>query len=99
MMNLKFLMWMVSPKENPPHVKRSPSAAMVIADEGTIETFRGKTRCKSPLLGRQMSVFFELARYRVVKITRSCFEVALWTTKYTIVYPGSGPSLEVIAPL
>jgi hypothetical protein len=44
-----------------------------------------------------MSVFFALARYRVVKIEHSCFKVVLRTTKHTIVYPGSGPSLKVIA--
>jgi hypothetical protein len=36
-----------------------------------------------------------LARYQVVKIAHSCYEVVLRTTKYTLVYPGSGPSLEV----
>jgi hypothetical protein len=41
-------------------------------------------------------VFFAPARYRVVKIAHSSFEVVLRTTKHMI-YPGSGPSLEVIA--
>jgi hypothetical protein len=40
---------------------------------------------------------FTPARYRVVKIACSCSEVVLWTTKHTMVYPGSSPSLEVIA--
>jgi hypothetical protein len=40
---------------------------------------------------------FSLARYRVVKITRSYSEVVLRTTKHTIIYPGSDPSLKVIA--
>jgi hypothetical protein len=44
-----------------------------------------------------MSVFFSLVRYRVVKITHSYFKVVLRTTKHTIVYHGSGPSMEVIA--
>jgi hypothetical protein len=34
---------------------------------------------------------------RVVKITCSTFEMVLRTTKHTMIYPGSGPSLEVIA--
>jgi hypothetical protein len=34
---------------------------------------------------------------RVVKIARSSFEVVLQTTKHMVIYPGSGPSLEVIA--
>jgi hypothetical protein len=42
-------------------------------------------------------VFFALASYRVVKIACSCSEVVLQTIKYTMVYPSSGPSLEVIA--
>jgi hypothetical protein len=33
----------------------------------------------------------------VVKITRSSSEVVLQTTKHNMIYPGSGPSLEVIA--
>jgi hypothetical protein len=44
-----------------------------------------------------LSVFFTLARYRVVKIMHSCSKVVLLTTKHTMVYPGLGPSLEVIA--
>jgi hypothetical protein len=42
-------------------------------------------------------VFSAPARYMVVNITRSCSEVVLRTIKHTMVYPGSGPSLEVIA--
>jgi hypothetical protein len=42
-------------------------------------------------------VFFASARYKVVKIMCSCSEVVLRTTKHTMVYPSSGPSLEVIA--
>jgi hypothetical protein len=44
-----------------------------------------------------LSVFFAPVRYMVVKIMRSCSEVVLRTTKHTMVYPGSCPSLEVIA--
>jgi hypothetical protein len=34
---------------------------------------------------------------RVVKITRSSSKMVLRTTKHTMIYPGSGSSLEVIA--
>jgi hypothetical protein len=33
---------------------------------------------------------------RVVKIAHSSFEMVLRTTKHTMIYPGLGPSLEVI---
>jgi hypothetical protein len=39
-------------------------------------------------------VFFAPTRYRVVKIVCSCFKVNLRTTKYTIIYPGSGPLIR-----
>jgi hypothetical protein len=57
-----------------------PLAMKESFSEGTIETTRGKVRYKSPFLERQLSVFFALRRYRVVKIARSYFEVALRTT-------------------
>jgi hypothetical protein len=60
--------------------------------EGTIETSRGKACYKSPFLVCQLSVFFALTRYRLVKIACSYFEVVLQTMKHTIVYPGSTPS-------
>jgi hypothetical protein len=41
-------------------------------------------------------MFFALANYVVVKITRSSSDVVLQTTKHTVIYPGSGCSLEVI---
>jgi hypothetical protein len=44
-----------------------------------------------------LSVFFAPARYMEVKIARSYSEVVSQTTKHTMIYPGSGPSLEVIA--
>jgi hypothetical protein len=47
--------------------------------------------------GRMLSVFFALIRYKVIKITHSYSEVVFWTIKHNMVYPGSGPSLEVIA--
>jgi hypothetical protein len=45
----------------------------------------------------KLSVLFALTRYRVLKIAHSCSKVVLQTTKHTMVYPSSGPSLEVIA--
>jgi hypothetical protein len=66
-------------------------------DNGTIETSREKACCKSPYLASELLVFFAMTRYRVVKIMRSCSKVVLRTIKHTIIYPGSGPSLEVIA--
>jgi hypothetical protein len=44
-----------------------------------------------------MSVFFAPARYGVIKIAHSHSEMVLRTTKHNKFYPGSGPSLEVIA--
>jgi hypothetical protein len=41
--------------------------------------------------------FFAPARYNMVKIACSYPEVVLRTIKHTMVYSGSGPSLEVIA--
>jgi hypothetical protein len=52
---------------------------------------------QSPFLTHQLSMFFTPVRCRVVKIVRSCYEVVLRTIKHTIIYPGLGPSLEVIA--
>jgi hypothetical protein len=40
---------------------------------------------------------FSPASYRVVKITCSSSEVVLQTIKHTMIYPGLGPTLEVIA--
>jgi hypothetical protein len=45
----------------------------------------------------KLSVLFALTRYRVLKIAHSFSKVVLQTTKHTMVYPSSGPSLEVIA--
>jgi hypothetical protein len=44
-----------------------------------------------------LSVFFASVRYMVVKIARSNSDVVLQTTKHTVIYPGSDPSMEVIA--
>jgi hypothetical protein len=46
-------------------------------DDGTIEMFGEKARCKSPFLERQLSVFFASTKYRVVKIACSYSEVVL----------------------
>jgi hypothetical protein len=43
-----------------------------------------------------MSVFSAPANYGVVKIVRSSFDVVLQTIKHTMIFPGSGPSSEVI---
>jgi hypothetical protein len=40
---------------------------------------------------------FYTGKNRVVKITCSSSEVVLQTTKHIMIYPSSGPSLEVIA--
>jgi hypothetical protein len=45
---------------------------------------------------QSVSVFCT-GKNRVVKITRSSSEMVLQTTKHTMIYPDSGPSLEVIA--
>jgi hypothetical protein len=42
-------------------------------------------------------VFSAPVKYRVVKIAHSSFKVVLQIIKYTMIYSGSGPSLEVIA--
>jgi hypothetical protein len=52
---------------------------------------------KARRLSLVLMVFSALTKYRVVKITRSSFEVVLRTMKHTMIYPSSGPSLEVIA--
>jgi hypothetical protein len=88
---------MVSLREKPPHVRHSLSVVMMIVDEGTIRMFKGKARYKSPFLVYQLSVFIALARYRVVKIMCSSSEVVLQTTKHTVIYPSSSPSMKVIA--
>jgi hypothetical protein len=76
-MNSKLPGRTVSPREKPPHVKRSPSVEMASTDEETIRTSRGKARYKSPFLACQLLVFFALTRYRVIKIERSSSEVIL----------------------
>jgi hypothetical protein len=45
----------------------------------------------------EVSVFFASPRYTVVKIAHSSFEVVSQIIKHTMIYPGSGPSLKVIA--
>jgi hypothetical protein len=87
---------MISLSEKPPHVKRSTSATTTSADEGTIRTSRGKARCKSHFLARQLSVFSAPTNYGVVKITHSSSEVVIRTTKHTMIYPDLDPSWEVI---
>jgi hypothetical protein len=66
-------------------------------DEETIGTSKGNVHCKSPFLAYQLSVFFALVRYRVVKIAHCSSEVVLRTIKHMVIYPGLGLSLEVRA--
>jgi hypothetical protein len=89
---------MVLPEARPMPVGLLLLATKESFGEGTIGTFRGKSRYKSPFLAHQLLLFFASARYRVVNITHSCFEVVLRTTKNTIYYLVSSPSLDVIAP-
>jgi hypothetical protein len=68
---------MGSLRENPLHIRHSPSVATVIADEETIRTSRGKARCKSLFLVHQLSVFFTpvrtgFSRSRVLVLRWSC---------------------------
>jgi hypothetical protein len=95
-MNSRLLKWTVSLREKPPHVKRTPSPVTVSADEEIIRTSKGKACCKSPSWC-QLLVFSAPTNYQVVKIVHPSFEVVLWTTKHTKIYPSSGPSLEIIA--
>jgi hypothetical protein len=76
-MNSKFPRQMGSLRENPPHTRRLPSVVMAIGDDGTIGTSRGVARYKSPFVACQQSLYFGPARYRVVNIVCSCFEVVL----------------------
>jgi hypothetical protein len=96
-MNSRLPKQMVSLSENPSYDRHSPSAVTASADDGTIRTSRGKLCYKLSYLACQLSVFFPPTRYMVFKIAHSCSEVVLRTTKYTMIYLGSGPSLEVIA--
>jgi hypothetical protein len=68
---------MVLLREKPLHIRRSPSTAMASTDEETIRTSRGKACYKSPFLAHQLSVFFALVRYRVVKTAHSSSKVIL----------------------
>jgi hypothetical protein len=95
--NSRLPKWMVLPGARPTPVGSLPLETKESFSEGTIGTSRGKARYKSPFWACQLSVFFAPTRYRVVKIARSCSEVVLRTTKNTMVYSSSGPSLEVIA--
>jgi hypothetical protein len=56
-----------------------------------------KNLCKVRRLSLVMSVFSALTKYRVVNIVHSSSEVVMRTMKHTVIYPGSDPSLEVIA--
>jgi hypothetical protein len=96
-MNSRLPKWTVLPREKSLHVKYSPSVEMAIVDEWTIRTFKGKSHYKSSFLACQLSVFSASAKYRVVKFAHFSSEMILQTMKHTVIYPDSGPSLEVIA--
>jgi hypothetical protein len=68
---------MVSPREKPSLVKRSPLVEKASTDVGTIRTSKGKESFKSPFLARQLLVFSASANYGVVKIMHSSSEVVL----------------------
>jgi hypothetical protein len=88
---------MVLPGARPTPVGWLPLATKESFGEGVIVASRGKVRCKSPFLVHQLFMFFAPVRYRVVKIVHCYSAVVLRITKHTMVYPSSGPSLEVIA--
>jgi hypothetical protein len=96
-MNSRLLKQMVSPRGKTSLDRRSLVIEVMNADDGTIETSRGKARFKSPYLACQLSAFLAPARNRVVKIARSSSDMVLQTIEHTMIYPGSGPSSEVIA--
>jgi hypothetical protein len=66
---------MVSPGVRLMSVELPPSTMKECFDEVTIKTYKGKARYKSPYLTCQLSVFFILIRYKVVKIACSSFAV------------------------
>jgi hypothetical protein len=53
-------------------------------------------RCKSPYLMHQLSVFSASVNHGVVKIAHSSSKVVLRNMKHTMIYLGSGPSLDVL---
>jgi hypothetical protein len=95
-MNSRLPMQMVLLREKPLHDRRSLLAAMVSDDDGIVGTSSGKARCKSPSCAPTVSVFYT-DKNMVLKNTHSSNDVVLRTTKHRMIYPGSGPSLEVIA--
>jgi hypothetical protein len=48
-------------------------------------------------VGDVMSVFFSTDKNRVVKIAHSSSKMVLRTIEHTMIYPGLGPSFEVVA--
>jgi hypothetical protein len=63
------------------NIRCSTLVAMVIEDDGTIRTIQRKSLLQTPLPSAPTIDVFTPARYRVVKITCSCSEVVLQTTK------------------
>jgi hypothetical protein len=70
---------------------------MVISSETTYESMVSIHAEKHKYIGHTLSVFSTPTNYGVVKIARSSSEVVMRTMKHTMIYPGSGPSSEVIA--
>jgi hypothetical protein len=87
---------MVSPREKSSRDRHSPLAVAASGDEGTIGTSRGKSTLQIPLPSMPTVNIFYTSKNRVVNIVRSSSEMVLRTTKHIIIYPSSGPSLEVI---
>jgi hypothetical protein len=69
---------------------------MVVCDGIVILNYLFANSCLTSLDG-SLSEFSALAKYRVVKIARSSCEVVLQTITHTMIYPGSGPSFDIIA--
>jgi hypothetical protein len=68
------------------HRMRRRTLASRIGNSDTIPTYE-----------RNIVSVFYTGKNRVVKIAYSSFEMVLQTTKHTMIYSNSGPSLEVIA--
>jgi hypothetical protein len=80
-MNSRLLKWMVLPGARPTPVGLLSLAVNESFGDGTIGMSRGEARYKFPYLVSQLSVFFALARYTMVKIMCSSSEVVLGTMK------------------
>jgi hypothetical protein len=89
----------VSPRENPPHIKHSPSVEMVGADKWTIGTTRGKAHYKSPSWRANCRCFLHWhntwwSRSRVPVLMWPCEQ---WSTQWSILVqaPLSHPIIPI----